>query len=61
MFRMEFNTDNAAFGENAFERRNETVRILENIVTKILCLHTDGSILDHNGNVIGHWRFDEEE
>ena len=61
MFRMEFSTDNAAFGESAYERRAETVRILESVATKILCLRTDGCILDCNGNVIGFWNFDEEE
>jgi hypothetical protein len=52
MFRIEFETDNAAFGEVL---DYEVSRILKEIAGKIEGGRAGGSVLDINGNVIGEW------
>lgn len=54
MLKIEFSTDNAAFGDG--DGPYECKRILEDIAEKI-AEHgrRDGGILDINGNRIGRW------
>ncbi len=61
MFKLEFSTDNAAFGDDHYEdRKSEIVRILRNVALKI---EQDGlglaaKVRDFNGNTIGKWETD---
>ena len=54
-FRIEFDTDNAAFEDALYE---ETKRILEDISDQIYYGHREGTIRDSNGNRIGSWEAD---
>ena len=60
--KINFSTDNAAFkdpfGEKKWDglcKEVEVIRILEDIIDKIRCNDTRGSIMDINGNKIGEW------
>lgn len=57
MFRIEFDTNNAAFefGEN------EIRRILNNTADKVDNGRKKGFVIDINGNLIGYWVYNEEE
>ncbi len=56
MFKLEFSTDNAAFGEDQFSRDTEITRIIDNIVNEIeLWNKTSGPVIDINGNKVGEW------
>ncbi len=55
MFKLEFETDNAAFGETPLEQRPEIIRILTDIVTRVARGDVDGTVRDVNGNRIGSW------
>lgn len=57
MFRIEFDTNNAAFecGEN------EIRRILNNTADKVYNGRKEGLVMDINGNQIGYWVYNEEE
>ena len=53
MFKLEFTTDNAAFQDDNFT--SEVERILSKVASQVNEGHTEGSILDSNGNLIGHF------
>jgi hypothetical protein len=56
MFRLEFSTDNAAFGEDEFQRNHEIARILRDIAAKVGEQDLiSGSARDLNGNKVGEW------
>lgn len=57
MFKIEFKTGNAAFTEYG---EYEVNRILKSIIEKLEYGHTDGEIMDINGNNIGHWEWDKD-
>lgn len=57
MFRIKFETDNAAF--KGRHGHIETVRILREIAEKIVDGHLEGKIRDVNGNTIGEWSLTE--
>jgi hypothetical protein len=60
MFRIDFETCNAAFGSDEVERRAEVVRILRKIIRMVESdfATEEGVVLDANGNKIGDWRTD---
>lgn len=53
MFKIEFDTGNAAFEESDTA---EIHRILENIWEQ-LAWRSEGSVIDINGNRIGSWKY----
>ena len=53
--KIEFSTGNAAFEDFDIEVK----RILEKIICEIEDGSTSGSIIDINGNKVGHWDVDE--
>lgn len=61
MLKIEFKTGNAAFNDpytgepDDIYLRHESVRILEEVVTKIGNGYTEGSCIDLNGNKVGSW------
>lgn len=59
MMIVKFKTENAAFdgGKLAIE----TARILCNIAARVEAGHTDGWVLDANGNRVGEWSLDLSE
>lgn len=52
MFKLTIKTDNAAFGD---EPGYEVARILRDIAHKVEEGYTSGSVLDVNGNTVGHF------
>ena len=65
MFKLEFATGNAAFGDERdpeyvqrVDKLREINRIMQNVTTEIAYGKTDGSIMDVNGNKIGKWSLD---
>lgn len=50
--KIEFNTSGAAFEDCG---DTEVERILEEIIRKVKNGHSEGKILDINGNTIGKW------
>ena len=58
MFMCDFETDNAAFTDGLC--RYETSRILRNLAKKIEAGANEGSIIDINGNSIGHFQFEDD-
>lgn len=59
-FTLQFDMDNAAFGDDEPELANEEVaRILDNVRTHVLSYAGEGYILDVNGNTIGEWHINE--
>ena len=54
MFKLEFETDNAAFGEED-DRLHEIAFILENIASDVQSGKQGDTVLDVNGNSIGKW------
>ena len=57
MFRIEFDTNNAAFECGTYEIK----RILDNIANKVDGGKREGLVIDVNGNQIGYWMYNEEE
>ena len=55
MVKIEFDTENAAFGQGS--RLSETARILRDIAEKIENGSSlgGGPVRDINGNTVGHW------
>jgi len=51
MFKLKFETDNAAFDDPNWE----THRILKHIADVVLKGETSGKVMDSNGNSIGEW------
>jgi hypothetical protein len=58
MFKMSFNTENAAFQD--CYKEHEIRRILEKIAVQVYEGSTDGNIFDINCNKIGQWELTEE-
>lgn len=65
MFKLEFKTSNAAFGDERdpeyvqrVDKLREVNRIMKNVTTEIAMGKTYGSIMDINGNKIGTWELD---
>jgi hypothetical protein len=52
MFKLEFETHNAAFDDNLF---GEAAEILRDIALGVQCSAKSGLIFDSNGNRIGSW------
>lgn len=57
MFRLKFETENAAFSENAAE----VERVLAEIGSKVLVGKREGKVHDVNGNAVGSWKWEKEE
>lgn len=53
MLKIEFETDNAAFGDG--NGPYETARILRQIADRIEAGATEGGAHDYNGNRVGKW------
>lgn len=65
MLRIEFGTDNAAFGYDESDKwtrdyyRNEEIkRVLKNVCNQLDNGKTSGSCIDINGNKVGTWTID---
>ena len=58
MFKLEMETGNDAFGDNAFTQAIEISRILDKISEDINNGHDHGSCVDINGNKVGSWSID---
>lgn len=58
MFKLQFDTDNAAFedGADAAEIR----RILQEVAERVACNWISGPINDINGNTIGWWSYEKK-
>ena len=52
MFKLKFETDNAAFESSTGD---EAARILRQIAERLENYDTDGAVMDANGNKIGAW------
>lgn len=57
-FKLEFNTDNAAFDEGP---HTESAGILKAVAQKVILGMRAGHIHDTNGNKIGRWELDHED
>lgn len=58
MFKLEFSTDNSAFGDEGalgLQKMNEVSRILQAIATKVGTGYVSGPVKDINGNTVGVW------
>lgn len=51
MFKLEFDTDNAAFDDLEYA----VVEIIDAVQTKVSLGERSGSVLDFNGNHVGEW------
>lgn len=61
MFKLEFKTDNAAFGESKVDLYHEIEHILQNVGRNVRSYgHDCGLIFDSNGNVIGSFELTED-
>lgn len=61
-FRVEFDCENAAFGETDADRLAEAGRLLSNLAEKLTDWsqgYPQGNIRDANGNTVGHWTFSQ--
>jgi hypothetical protein len=54
-FKVEFDCDNAAFGETDFERKAEVCSILKEVEAKVDAGFTSGIVRDANGNRVGEF------
>jgi len=54
MFKLKMETGNAAFADNI--KHLEVARILRNVVEKLEADHTEGKLIDLNGNTVGEWK-----
>ena len=67
MFKVEFDTDNAAFCDAAtgepseWDKFSETKRILTGVINDMMAGRNSGAVVDINGNKIGEWGFEEEK
>lgn len=61
MFRLEFETDNAAFDAEDGDPAGEVRRILHSIGERVRLGVTEGNVLDVNGNTVGSWSWDQTE
>ena len=62
MFKLEINTDGAAFRDedgNLDKNGSEVCRLLKSIAEKINDGYTNVSLLDINGNKVGEWFYEE--
>lgn len=55
-FKLQFNLDNAAFGEDESTRAEEIRRILKTVSEQVQAGRDEAAILDSNGNRVGAWR-----
>ena len=55
-FRLEFETDNAAFEDG----NGEAVRLLLQVAARVQAGETEGLVRDINGNLVGAWRFADD-
>lgn len=61
MFKVEISTNNAAFGEDRFEKQAELKRLLEKIIAELDLGFVDKTpIVDINGNKVGYWEMTED-
>lgn len=58
MFRVDFETCNAAFGETETDRRVEVIRILRKVIRQIEYGEDGAVVMDLNGNKAGDWSTD---
>lgn len=58
-FQMSFDLGNDAFAGAQLDRSNEISRLLRETADKIDTGEIDGTLLDINGNSVGHWGFDQ--
>ena len=68
MFKLEIKTGGAAFRDENQEDRHgdavldpnatEVLRILWDVICKLEARHTDGSVMDVNGNKVGRWSYE---
>jgi hypothetical protein len=58
MFKLEFETGNAAFTDNL---REECARILRKIADQLESGRECGRCMDYNGNAVGDWELTEDE
>jgi len=68
MFKLEIKTGGAAFRDDSrTDRHDEPVldpdatdvrRILKDVSDKLAAGHTDGSVMDVNGNKVGRWSYE---
>jgi hypothetical protein len=61
-FTVEFDCDNAAFGDSPIERLDEVARILHALGDHLENIEQGyplGSVRDVNGNVVGRWSLSE--
>jgi hypothetical protein len=58
MFKLEFETDNAAFGDDASEEAAEMARVIYHVATRVLAGYRTGVCVDSNGNIVGEWTCD---
>lgn len=56
MFNLAIRTNNAAFHDNPYEVAN----LIDAIAADIRQGRTSGPIIDHNGNIVGNWGYQEE-
>lgn len=56
-FKLEIECDNDAFATFV---ECETARLLESASRKLRDGHTDGTLVDHNGNTVGSFGFEED-
>lgn len=54
-FRLEFNLDNAAFGEPGSPEENTEIRRILDRVARDIESSGRGSVRDFNGNLVGQW------
>jgi hypothetical protein len=61
MFKLEFKTDNAAFGESfPTECSDECARILSAISQRLRQGDVRGRCIDYNGNCVGTWELTDD-
>jgi len=56
MFKIEFETDNAAFQDG--DGPAEVARILQILAVKVEDGQTSGTVRDINGNTVGSWSYE---
>ena len=60
MFTLTIETDNAAFGEPGNFEHGEVARLLHKVAHTVAAGFTEGSIIDLNGNTVGHFNLEED-
>ncbi len=56
-FKIEFDTNNAAFTEDEGDLALETARLLRETADSVEAGKQSGSVIDLNGNRVGYYRF----